>query len=161
MSESENYKLANQGQRILNAVIDMIAFFIVYLMLILLSMALGFEAVIDDEEAKPLAILVCMPVAYWGYYIFFETMFGWTLGKLISKTRVIKVDGTRPKLLRIIGRTLSRSIPFEYITFFVMEVGVHDLISGTRVIRKDSISNYEEPTYTNKRMGVEDESNTD
>ena len=33
-----------------------------------------------------------------GYYVVFEAAFGWTVGKLITGTRVKRVDGGKPRV---------------------------------------------------------------
>ena len=73
-----------------------------------------------------------------GYYALLESVFGLTLGKLFTGTRVVREDGGRAGILKILGRTLARMIPFE--PFSVLAggdppVGWHDSLSGTRVVR--------------------------
>jgi uncharacterized RDD family membrane protein YckC len=58
-----------------------------------------------------------------------------TLGKRITGTKVVNRFGGKPTIARIIGRTLCRSIPLEYLSFLVRNDGVHDLLSGTRVVK--------------------------
>jgi uncharacterized RDD family membrane protein YckC len=70
------------------------------------------------------------------YYVLFEWLFGCTLGKLITGTRVVRADGERPTLGAIVIRTLSRLVPFEPFSFLSGErQGWHDRWSETRVVR--------------------------
>jgi uncharacterized RDD family membrane protein YckC len=70
------------------------------------------------------------------YYTVLEAAFGWTLGKLVTGTRVVALDGRRATFLQILGRTLARFIPFEPLSFFGRDpVGWHDSLSNTRVIQ--------------------------
>src|SRR5262249_50338843 len=57
------------------------------------------------------------------YYIFLEGAFGWTFGKLITGTRVVRWTGEKPTLLQIIGRTFARFIPFEAFSFLFANAG--------------------------------------
>ena len=68
------------------------------------------------------------------YYIFWESIFGRTIGKFITGTKVIDFDEKKPSLRRIIIRSLSRIIPFDAISFLFSEDGWHDSISKTYVI---------------------------
>src|SRR6185436_13626318 len=61
--------------------------------------------------------LISYPVMI-GYYLFFEGIFGATPGKMITKTRVVRLDGGKPSFGQIVGRTLSRFVPFEPFSFF-------------------------------------------
>jgi uncharacterized RDD family membrane protein YckC len=70
-----------------------------------------------------------------GYYIIFEGAFGWTVGKLITGTRVIRFDGRKPRFPQIVGRTAARFIPFEPFSLLGGGNGWHDSMSGTRVVR--------------------------
>ena len=69
------------------------------------------------------------------YYIAFEAAFGWTVAKLITGTRVVDGEGRKPGFLKILGRSLARSVPFEPFSFLGKTgVGWHDRWSGTRVV---------------------------
>jgi uncharacterized RDD family membrane protein YckC len=70
------------------------------------------------------------------YYVLFEGLFGRTLGKLVTGTRVVTSDGGKPRFLQICGRTLARFVPFEPFSFFGSgPSGWHDRWSETRVVR--------------------------
>lgn len=70
-----------------------------------------------------------------GYYIIFEGAVGRTPGKLITGTKVVTEDGGTPTFGQVVGRTLSRFVPFEPFSFFGSEPrGWHDRWSGTRVV---------------------------
>jgi uncharacterized RDD family membrane protein YckC len=69
------------------------------------------------------------------YYIILEGLFGFTIGKLITGTRVVALDGSRPKFSAIVGRSLARFVPFEPFSFLGNTTGWHDRWSGTRVVR--------------------------
>jgi uncharacterized RDD family membrane protein YckC len=71
------------------------------------------------------------------YYLFFEGLFQATPGKMITGTRVVALDGSRPSFPQIVGRTFARFVPFEPFSFFSStSEGWHDRWSGTRVVRR-------------------------
>jgi uncharacterized RDD family membrane protein YckC len=67
------------------------------------------------------------------YYFILETFYGRTLGKLITRTKVVNRDGSQPVYTNIAGRTLARFIPFEPLSFLGTK-GWHDSMSDTRVV---------------------------
>ena len=70
------------------------------------------------------------------YYLFFEGIWGRTLGKWITKTKVVRMDGSKPKFVQILGRSFARLIPFEAFSFLISNnpVGWHDRLSKTLVV---------------------------
>jgi uncharacterized RDD family membrane protein YckC len=118
---------ASQGARFVNFLVDSVASRI---------LQGGFIAAAQDSA---LAVVGSMGVML-GYYVFFELAFQATLGKLLTGTRVVTVNGGKPGLWQILGRTLSRFVPFEPFSFFSsMPVGWHDRWSGTRVVRREAL----------------------
>lgn len=74
------------------------------------------------------------------YYIVTEGVFGSTVGKLVTGTRVVDERGRRPSLGQIVGRSFSRLIPLDQLSAYFTEGGEcrtwHDKLSKTRVVRK-------------------------
>lgn len=62
-----------------------------------------------------------------------EYYLGRTLAKYITGTKVISIDGEKPTFMQILGRTFSRIVPFDALSF-LGENGWHDSWSDTRVI---------------------------
>jgi uncharacterized RDD family membrane protein YckC len=69
------------------------------------------------------------------YYCLLEGLTGRTIGKWITGTRVVGLEGERATFGGIVVRTLARLIPFEGISFLFSESGWHDRLSRTRVVR--------------------------
>ncbi len=71
------------------------------------------------------------------YYMVFETAFGWTPGKLVTGTRVVRCDGSKPSAGDVARRTLIRLVPINALSFLFSEPsGWHDVWTDTRVVRK-------------------------
>ncbi|MGH8027493.1 MAG: RDD family protein [Pseudoxanthomonas sp.] len=130
---------AGKWRRFFNWLLDTAATYFV-------AMAIGVAAVLigGDPAAAWLDNL-----GFWGeqalgmvimlmYYIPQETAFGFTLGKLITGTRVVNENGEKPSLVQVILRTLSRFIPFEAfsVAFTDPARGWHDSLAKTYVVRK-------------------------
>jgi uncharacterized RDD family membrane protein YckC len=73
-------------------------------------------------------------ISYFGYYIYMENKYQQTLGKFFTKTKVVKYNGDKPKLINIVGRTFLRTIPYDVISFFLDGNLFHDINSKTMVI---------------------------
>ncbi|HVR18271.1 MAG TPA: RDD family protein [Polyangiaceae bacterium] len=82
----------------------------------------------EDAVFAPVLLL-------FGYYIVFEALFARTPAKWITRTRVIALDGSRPRFLQIVGRSFARYVPFEPFSFLGNARGWHDRWSSTRVVR--------------------------
>lgn len=70
------------------------------------------------------------------YYFSMEYMWGITLGKLATRTKVISLTNENINMLQIIWRTLCRFIPFEAfsILFSKSRRSWHDILSKTMVV---------------------------
>lgn len=119
--------LASTGQRVGNFIIDMIAAYV------LLFVLLGVMGLSFTELGQGESIVYELGTRLL-YYLVLEAAFGKTLGKMITRTHVVDMNGDKPNLAIIIGRTLSRVIPFDALSFLSGRPGWHDTISGTRVV---------------------------
>ncbi|EKF75570.1 hypothetical protein A11A3_01827 [Alcanivorax hongdengensis A-11-3] len=69
------------------------------------------------------------------YYLVLESLFGRTLGKLVTGTLVTDAQGQRVGPGKVLARTLCRLIPFEAFSIFTRgRICWHDQIPGTRVV---------------------------
>jgi uncharacterized RDD family membrane protein YckC len=128
--EREELPLAGLGARLLNFIIDSIARI---LLAAIVAVAVG-----PDRTHNELPILSSFLGVVVGYYVVLEYLFGRTLGKLITGTRVVTAEDGRPSLLQILGRTLVRFIPLEPFSLLFSGGrvgGWHDWMSGTCVVR--------------------------
>ncbi len=161
----QDYKVgehkANKGLRFLNFLID-------YISIIILAMLFfGLIAVIivlvnpesniiyQLENMNPLLDRIITSLLY--VLLIFLSEFltkGRSLGKFITGTKVVMIDGSAPSTKDYFMRSLCRIIPFDVLTF-LGENGWHDKISKTTVVNKkafeadlsqeDSIENLGKP----------------
>jgi uncharacterized RDD family membrane protein YckC len=119
---------ASGGRRFLNLVIDTIGRVIFNMILSTIVGAAGvrFQGVVESFLFGIFTMLL--------YYILLEGLFGVTLGKLITGTRVVDIEGRKPSFGAVIGRTLARCVPFEPFSVLGGTRGWHDTWSGTRVV---------------------------
>ncbi len=126
---------ASMGQRFLNYFIDNI------ILRTLPSYGLSFIEHSDlnlvMSESMILLLVFVLFLLVIGYYWVSEfALGGRTIGKMITRTRVVYDDGTRPSATSILGRTLARAVPFEPFSIFFNEDRVmwHDQWSHTMVV---------------------------
>ena len=76
--------------------------------------------------------------AFLAYYTVMEGMFGLTIGKLITRTRVVNEAGAPPGWRAATLRSLARLIPFEPFSLLFSDDGAvrgwHDRLPRTRVV---------------------------
>ncbi|TWP24832.1 hypothetical protein ETU10_02400 [Apibacter muscae] len=77
---------------------------------------------------------------YYVLYMFLlEVLFkGRSLGKFITRKKVITLHGGVPTKRQYLARSLIRIIPFEPFSFFREVGGFHDLWTNTRVVKAQS-----------------------
>lgn len=72
------------------------------------------------------------------YYFILEVTLNRTLGKLLTKTKVVSVKGKRPNVLHIFLRTILRLNPLDLYSYLMgTEQGTHDVLSRTRLVKVD------------------------
>ncbi|WP_423738262.1 RDD family protein [Christiangramia salexigens] len=84
---------------------------------------------------NPLVSLLIISGIFLVYYNMMEVVFQKTLGKFITRTRVVTANGRKPKEKDIILRTFCRFIPFDNFSYIGGGNGFHDQFSKTKVIK--------------------------
>jgi len=121
--------MTGKALRFVNFLLDTSIFFI---LLILFMMV--FKNTIASENMKWISV-----VLYFLYYFLFEYFKGQTIGKMITKSKVISSnDKYKSYFSRIVIRTLMRFIPVDIISYVFTFRGLHDLISMTSVVKIES-----------------------
>jgi uncharacterized RDD family membrane protein YckC len=130
-------------KRFFNSLLDGIffsLFFYALLMIIVLAYGvitflIGNESSQMLNEEAGMMIYLLYYIGYLAYFITFEHFFGKTLGKMVTNTKVVLMDGSQPKLIKIIMRSFARLIPLDFISYLSKDPrGWHDTISDTIVI---------------------------
>jgi uncharacterized RDD family membrane protein YckC len=139
--------LASRGQRFLNFCLDLVFLYILILsagttIILIAEVANNFSVSNWVETMSDFEIIFYSLIVAFLYYVLTEMYFSRTLAKLITKTIVVRKDGSRPSNKRILLRTLCRFIPFDVFTFLeTIPRGWHDKISDTYVAKKKKLAN--------------------
>lgn len=83
-------------------------------------------------------MLICcfiLIVTYFLYYTIFEIRYQKTLGKMITKTKVVTLNEEVPSRTDIVIRSIMRLFFLDHFTFLFMRNGLHDSFSNTKVIK--------------------------
>ena len=135
--------LASKSKRFANYIIDNIffyfLFFVVALILVLIASLLGSEEILlyleGLENMNSLLERLITAVVFIIFYFTLESLSQKTIGKLITKTKVVLENGEKPGPETIIIRSLCRIIPFEPFSFLgTLPKGWHDTMSKTYVV---------------------------
>ncbi len=82
-----------------------------------------------------------LSVTFLIYYFGMELVFQKTIGKFVTKTKVVNEDGKKPTLSQIVIRTICRLIPFDQFSYLVVRKGFHDYLSNTVVVDESETTN--------------------
>lgn len=131
-----DHNIASVGERMLAQLIDYAVFFVYYMLIVFLFMA------IKPRAFSTLIILISLPVLLYSFLL--EVFFnGQTIGKMVLKIRVIRLDGGQPTIsgyflrwiLRFVDVTIFSGL-VAIITIIVNGKGqrIGDIAAGTTVI---------------------------
>jgi uncharacterized RDD family membrane protein YckC len=132
---------ATVGQRFLNYMIDLFFFYVIIIALSAIAgMVLG-SIIAENETLFGMSLLLQYLLIYTvlvATYTFFETITkGRTIGKMVTKTRAVRSDGTPLTFNDALMRSLVRIIPFEPLSAFGGHPW-HDNWTNTKVIKDNN-----------------------
>lgn len=134
---------ASTGMRFTNYLIDLVAFYVVTFVLGTLAywiLAVNdiFLAYFEEESTSIGDKLIDRILGLILYAIFYMVVEGFskgrTLGKLITKTKVVHTEGRPLNFKDYVLRSLSRIVPFEQLSAF-SGYPWHDKWTNTRVVK--------------------------
>ncbi|MCE2956628.1 MAG: RDD family protein [Flammeovirgaceae bacterium] len=131
---------ASTGNRFVHMLVDTLMYYIiVFLLALMMGIFIGVfapESLAELENGTPWFVYLLAFIAYVSYFVFCESVFGRTVGKLITGTKVVDQNGNLPSTGTIFIRTLSRLVPFEAFSFLgENERGWHDRWTNTYVVK--------------------------
>ena len=137
------YTEASVTQRLINYIIDVILMrlgmsWLTSYLLVMLLMAVSPNTAyaLFSDEADIFSTYLIAVLNHLVYYTFCEKAFrGYTLGKLVTGTRVIREDGEELTLKDALLRSLCRLVPFEAFSIWSDRGLWHDTWTKTKVIQ--------------------------
>lgn len=124
-----------KGVRLANLLLDYIGIILLGAAVGVVIALVGGDAGMQFVEETP-DYLIGLPVVLL-YYTLLEGCFGVTLGKLVTRTKAVRADGSPVGFGGAFLRALCRLIPFEGFSFLGAESrGWHDSIPNTYVIKR-------------------------
>ena len=118
--------------RFFNFVIDFIIILILYGLII---PNLETFLSLTNSTSRAIYRLCTLIIFVASYYIILEHKYQKSIGKMVTKTKVVNQEGGKAEFEKIVSRTFCRFIPFDRFSFFFTKNGFHDAISGTKVIK--------------------------
>lgn len=107
---------ASTGKRFANYIIDMLVFYGLIFLLAVIFALLDMPLFTESESSGRFDILsnIIFLLIYGVYMFIVEALFkGKSLGKLITGTRAVNLDGSRISVATALGRGFSRAVPFD------------------------------------------------
>lgn len=153
LNEDEIYRSAlvptTKGKRFANYLIDLISFYVFILggalvigvILSLFNPDSATSFFQNFENIPPIIDKVITMLLYGLYMTMVEIIFaGKSLGKLITKTRAVSWDGSKPTVNQFVTRGFSRAVPFDGFSFLGdNSTGWHDKWSDTMVVDSSAL----------------------
>lgn len=125
--------IVSSWTRLIHTVVDFFGFFI---LTFILSSILQLLYNPSDKLTINFVGYTLLLVSFILYFVFMEYKFQKTIGKFITKTKVVMTDGRRPELNEIFIRTICRLIPLDNFSYLFTKNGFHDRFSDTTVIKE-------------------------
>ncbi|NCU02958.1 MAG: RDD family protein [Chitinophagaceae bacterium] len=124
-------KVASKGTRMANYMVDMCA---VLLIAAIVEYVYSLASVSLFDNWMPMPGIFFY-IVYLCYYLLFEFFLASTPGKLLTRTTVKRIDGTKPSFAQLFIRNVMRLFPFyEFTHLFGLGPGLHDHLSKTTVV---------------------------
>lgn len=137
-SEISYFKTSN-WQRVLHYVIDTAVFafigFQFLYFLIRIDFFNSFFRTIQNQFSERFILVTLVVIFRTIFYFLFEALFEATPGKFLTESKVADLEGVKPAKSALFKRTLSRSIPFNPISFW-FKADWHDSFSHTTVFKE-------------------------
>jgi uncharacterized RDD family membrane protein YckC len=119
---------ADAGKRFLNLIIDI---GVVIFLIVIFNKILYHHSIFSY-----LGMFKILDIAVvFAYFYGLENSLGQTVGKMITKTKVVTLDGGKPTTQQMLVRTFSRVIPLEPV-LLIGGKWLHDSLSQTRVVNQ-------------------------
>lgn len=117
--------LASKSKRLANFLIDNI------FVSLITAIVCSISKIVEEEKLA--IVFIFFEIVY---YVFFEFFFHKTIGKIITKTKVVGRNENSPSILEIILRTVLRLSPFDFLSYFssLSDQGTHDILSKIYVV---------------------------
>ena len=110
--------------------------FIIDGIIVLLMWYLFLPILNSDLPQRQFLYLISIGLGEVLYYTIFEYSSGQTIGKMVTKSKVISIEEEKVSLTMCLIRNTLRLLPFFMISLLWHDRGLHDIFSKTVVIKK-------------------------
>lgn len=136
---------ASKWRRFFNWLIDRLVIYgLVFAGMVAAALVFGDRVLAWAENIDTLTDFAITYATTFLYYTFFEGLFGFSVGKLITNTRVVDEQGNRLSFGRAALRSLCRLIPFDAVSLLLSDDDVrrawHDSLAKSYVIVRGSVA---------------------
>jgi len=118
--------MIDKGLRLTNYLIDLVIIYVLWTISYI---------ILPDIASDFLVFYILM----FFYYFLLELIFQQTVGKMVTKTKVVNKNDTKASVLQLGIRSSLRLIPIDAFSYlFGTERGFHDILSSTRLVKSDT-----------------------
>ena len=136
-SRTPTLKTVSIGNRFVHWLVDMIVMYAVFFMIGIVIRMFGLYSIGRFIQFHP---FICGVTGFFIYYVFCESIWGRTVGKLCTNSIVVAENGGKPAFATILLRTLIRNVPFEPFSILSSSSKMwHDTWVKTVVVKEASI----------------------
>ncbi|MBP2831563.1 RDD family protein [Aquimarina sp. U1-2] len=127
--------IAGSVTRFLNLIIDTVIWYVLIIItFFIINLFIPFDPSVSNLFIILFNLILIFGV-FFAYHSIMEIKFQKTVGKFVTKTKVVKMNGEKPTNNDIITRTFCRLIPFDRLSFVFVKIGIHDFLSKTTVVK--------------------------
>ncbi len=135
--ENVKLKTVSIGNRFVHWIVDLV---FIYLVLFILGYIIGIFRLRSFGMFIQNHPFVFGLLCFYIYFVFFEFIWGRTIGKLLTKSVVVNENGGKPTFGKILLRSLIRDVPFEPFSVLSSSSKMwHDTWTKTIVVKAASI----------------------
>lgn len=125
------FEEASKGQRFVHYLVDTLVYFGLAVLAGVFFELTGLGFILEEDSGYDLIFSITLML---GYFWLMEGLTGKTVGKMLTRTHVVTMEGNQPTMRNILVRSLCRFIPLDAISF-LGSGGWHDSISQTLVVK--------------------------
>lgn len=135
------YDAATTWQRLANWILDILAYyFVLFVVFVFIGIGAALNETISYDESVGAQSELFYNLLFIVTYILFMTLLegitkGRSLGKWITRTKAVNLNGQPITFRQAFFRSLSRMVPFEILSIFFSGAPWHDSWTNTQVIK--------------------------
>lgn len=127
-------KPASKLNRLINFTVDYLFIIMISTFFFLAYQTIFYTSRSGQGDAEATYYFIYL-ITYFGYYLTGETIWQRTIGKILTRTRVVTRNNSKPGFRQILVRSWIRTISIDILSFLWAQNGHHDKLTDTIVVK--------------------------